>query len=116
MIFKDNVYLVILDGEYIGLTEDYDEISEMAFDHTNGTRHPLYDDDMPDRLWWKIININRFIKDGKNVFDKFENESGLFYDSWLCYDEHTAERLVDKLNKLELYKERFEAKIRAENL
>ena len=101
------IFLVILDGEYIGATNNEYEIWEIAQDCTNGTPYPLNDDNFCDRVWYDTININRYFTDRKNICDKLSN------DSILCSNYMIARDGAEQLNKLQLEKERAEAKCRA---
>jgi len=108
MIFKENVYLVCVDGLFAGITEDEYEIADVASDFVNGVREPLYDDDMPDRLFWHTININRYIYTNEhNCYDKIEDKY------IMCYNDEETKKCMDELNKLNFEKERVEAKVRA---
>ena len=66
---------------------------------------------MPDRVWYEKININRFYNDGKNIIDKIEPQKSI-----LCYNEGEAKNGSEKLNEINIKKERAEAKIRAMTL
>lgn len=108
MIFKENVYLVSVDGLFAGICEDEYEIADVASDFVNGVREPLYDDDIPDRLFWDTINVNRYIHTSKyNCYDKIENKY------IMCYNQEETKKCMNELNKVNLEKERAEAKLRA---
>ena len=104
-MFLREVYAVFLDGNFVGICENEDECWEVAQNTLNGI-DVLLDDDV-DRVWWNTIGVNRFYQDGKNICDKFSN------NSILCYDYVEAKSGLIKLNKLNLKKERAEAKLRA---
>ena len=108
MIFKGDVYIVCVDGLFAGVCEDEYEIGDVASDFVNGIREPLYDDDMPDRLFWDTINVNRYVYfDQHNCYDKVTD------NYIMCYNKEETENCVDKMNELNLEKERAEAKNRA---
>ena len=107
-IFKP-LYNVYLDGDFIGVVEEEDFAWNFAEDHTNGTPMQLYDDDV-DRVWTEEINVNRFIRDYASIVDRFTNQSTL------CASHTIADDGVKRYNKLQLEKERAEAKIRAMTL
>ena len=108
MIFKENVYLVCVDGLFAGITEDEYEIGDIASDFVNGVRKPLYDDDMPNRLFWDTINVNRYIYTNEhNCYDKIEDKY------IMCYNKEETKKCMNELNKLNLEKERAEAKHKA---
>ena len=111
MIFTDNVYVVYVDGDFCGIAENEYEAVDVADNYVNGYSKPLMDDDMPDRLHWDVINVNRFFRDGVlTVSDKLSD------DRILCYDDMECKDAVKQLNALNLKKERAEAKIRAMTL
>lgn len=58
MKFNEKIYSVVVDGFFAGLAESEEEIADIAADCTNGISRPLYDDDIPDRVWWDVIHIN----------------------------------------------------------
>ena len=107
-IFKP-LYNVYLDGIFIGVVEEEDYAWNLAENHTNGTSTPLYDDDV-DRVWTEEINVNRFVRDYMSIVDRFTNQS------ILCGSYTVANDGVEIYNKLQLEKERAEAKIRAMTL
>lgn len=106
-MFKQEVYVVYVDGNFCGITEYEYEIVELADDYVNGVAKPLLDDDIPDRVYWNIINVNRFYRDGQTVSDKLSD------NSFLCYNHIECENAVEQMNTLNLEKERLEAKLRA---
>ena len=107
MVFNDTVYIVYLDGFLAGICEDEDCVWDIAQDCTNGTAHPLNDDNFCDRVWYDTINTNRYFRNGQSICDKLSN------DSILCYNYLVARDGAKQLNKLQLEKERAEAKLRA---
>lgn len=107
-IFKP-LYNVYLDGNLIGVVEEEDYAWNFAEDHTNGTPMQLYDDDV-DRVWTEEINVNRFVRDYMSIVDRITNRS------ILCATYPIADFGVEYFNKLQLEKERAEAKIRAMTL
>lgn len=107
-IFKP-LYNVYLDGDFIGVVEEKDFAWNYAENHTNGTPMQLHHDDV-DRVWTQEINVNRFVRDYMSIADRFTNQS------ILCGSYTTANDGVEMYNKLQLEKERAEAKIRAMTL
>ena len=108
MIFKGNVYVAYVDGIFAGIAEDEYEITDVANDFVNGVSKPLYDDDMADRVWYDIINVNRwYYYDEHNCSDKLSNKN------IMCYDQMETINCVNIMNKENLQKERAEAKLRA---
>lgn len=103
------IYLVILDGEYIGVTNDEDESWEIAQDHTNGTSKPLFDDDV-DRVWTEKIDVNRW-RQCEDAIKCVENK--VTGETFMCYNKENAQRCIEILNRLSIFQEREEAKIRA---
>ena len=107
-MFEEKVYVVYVDGMFAGIAENEYEAVDVADNFVNGCRKPLTDDDMPDRLYWDIINVNRFFRDGVlTVSDKLSN------DRILCYDDMECKDAVKQLNRLNLEREKAEAKVRA---
>lgn len=109
-MFDNEVYIVYVDGNFCGIAEDEYEAVDLANDYVNGFTKPLLDDDMADRLYWDIININRFYCSRQTVEDKLSD------NSFLCYNKTECANAVEQLNKLNLKKEKMEAKIRAMEL
>ena len=110
MIFNNTIYIVYLDGLLAGICEDEDCVWDIAQNCVNGTPYPLTDDNFPDRVWYEIINVNRWKicdKAVKCVEDKYTGKS------ILCSTTTEAENAVDILNHVDLEREREEAKLRA---
>lgn len=104
------LYAIILDGNYIGICENEYEGIEMAQNKLNG-HDVLLDDDMPDRVWYEKIDVNRwYVYDAHNCSDKLSD------DNIMCYDLEETEKCCEIMNKLCLQIERQEAKERAEKL
>ena len=111
MIFTNNVYVIYVDGNFVGVTEEYDYISDIAQDGVNGVSEPILDDDFADRVDYYKINVNRYcIYDSHNCSDKLSD------DSIMCYDLSATINCMNVLNRLNLEKERAEAKLRASAL
>ena len=106
-MFLENVYIVFLDGNFAGITEEEDLIWEVAQDYTNGTPHPLTDDNFCDRVFWNKIETGRYYRDGQSICDKFSNKT-IF-----CGNYIEAIEGATQMNELQLEKERAEAKLRA---
>ena len=103
-------YIAILDGEPVGIAKDEDEAIEIAINTNNGVGKPIYDDDMPDRIWLEHINVNRWVqceKAPKCVEDKYTG------NSILCSSTTEVHQALDMLNRADLERERAEAKVRA---
>ena len=103
------IYIPFLDGFQVGVAEDEDEAYEIAEKSTNGGR-PLYDDEMPDRVWCEHINLNRWIqceKAPKCVEDKYTGKS------ILCSSISEVQQALCMLNKADLEREKAEARVRA---
>ena len=110
MIFDKPIYTVFLDGDFIGITDDEMECWEIAEQHTYGTPNILHHDDV-DKVWWNTIDINRFNGSSYCIYDKLQE-----IDNFLCYNRYEAEKCCKEMNKLNLQKERLEAKERAMTL
>ncbi len=108
MIFDKPVYMVYLDGFFVGIAEDEGEGWEIAYEHS--IPNVLLDDDV-DRVWYDKIDVNRFYADGKNVIDKQS-----IIKPTLCYNNAEAKETAKKLNKLVIDAEKLKAKIRAMTL
>lgn len=110
MVFNGTVCIVYLDGMLAGICEDEDYVWDIAQDCVNGTPYPLTDDNFPDRVWYEVINVNRWkICDNANkcAEDKYTDES------ILCSSTTEAQSAVAILNHADLERERAEAKLRA---
>ena len=109
MVIYKAVYMVYLDGIFIGIVEEEDYAWNFAEDYSNGTPAQLHLDDI-DRVYTRKIDVNRFQRDYKSIVDRITNRSVL------CADYMIAEFGVEHFNKLQLEKERAEAKLRAMTL
>lgn len=109
-MFLEEVFLVYLDGNFVGLCEDEDLVVDIAQDHINGI-DILLDDDMPDRLEYHRIGINRWY-----FYDQYNCADRLSKDNIMCYGYYQTKDCVQKMNQLTLEKERAEAKLRAMTL
>ena len=104
-MFLGEVYSVFVDGMFVGVCENEDECLDVAQNHLNGI--DILSDDNIDRVFWNSINVNRFYRKGQNICDYFSNIS------ILCADYMIAKDGIRKLNKMNIERERAEAKIRA---
>lgn len=109
-MFLEDVFVVYLDGNFIGICEDEDLVVDIAQDHINGI-DVLLDDDMPDRLAYHRICINRWY-----FYDQYNCADRLSKDNIMCYGYYQTKDCVRKMNELTLEKERAEAKLRAMTL
>lgn len=110
-MFLKDIYAVFVDGMFAGITEDEDEIWDIAQDEVNGFKKPLTDDDICDRVYYNTIRVNRwYVYNEHNCSDRMSN------DNIMCYDYHETINCVEKMNALTIEKERAEAKIRAMTL
>lgn len=109
-MFLEEVFVVYLDGNFVGICEDEDLAVDMAQDHINGF-DVLLDDDMPDRLCCHKIGINRWY-----LYDQYNCSDKLSEDSIFCHNYDATKKCVRKMNALTLEKERAEAKLRAMTL
>ena len=100
------IFSVFVDGNFAGIAEDEIECWEVAEQSVQGSSNILLDDSV-DRVSYHKINTRRFHPVGKAVFDTIGDE-GI-----LCYDNEEAEMCADMLNKVQLEKEKVEAKLRA---
>lgn len=114
MIFNHIIYVVFVDGELVGLCEDEDYIWDIAQNVVNGTSRPLTDDNFYDRVHYSTIRVNRWEVNKTSplhITDRYACERDIF-----CYDYVEAKNQEKYLNKLNLERERLEAKIRAMTL
>ena len=102
----ETLYTVYRDGEYMGIINDEYNVNEVL-------PSPYFNDD--DCITVSKLDVNRFTVDGLTVKDKFIEETSPI-SSALCYNKEEAEKLCQKLNELNLKKERLEAQLRADNL
>lgn len=108
MIFANNVYIIYVDGIFIGVAEKEDYAWDVVNDAINGFSKPLYDDDIPDRVEIVKINVNRwYIYNAHNCSDKLSD------NNIMCYSCTATKECMNILNELNLEKERLEAKLRA---
>ena len=108
-MINGELYMVYLDGNFVGVAEDEYEASDVAENASHGSR-PLYDDEMPDRIWYEKVNVNRWIqceKAPKCIEDKYTGKS------ILCADTTEVEKALIMLNQADLEREKAEAKVRA---
>lgn len=108
-MFLQKVYSVFLDGNFVGICENEDECWEVAQDHINGI-DVLLDDDV-DRVGWNEINVNKWY-----FYNEHNCSSNTTEENIMCYDYHETLNCVKTMNKMELAKERAEAKLRAMDL
>lgn len=101
------LYSVTVDGFFEGITDDEDVCWDIVADATNGVKAPILDDDIPDRVEIQEIDINRYYKYGKNICDKLTGRC------ILCATDFNAIDGVKAFNRINLERERAEAKIRA---
>ena len=111
MDFNKTIYSVYLDGFFVGLTNNEDECWEIAEEDTYGTKDILHHDEV-DRVWWHKINVNRFENDSTYIIKDKQQE----FNNKICCNRYEAEKLCEKMNKINLEKEKLEAKLRALNL
>ena len=104
----DTMYLVYVDGNFEGITDDEYLICDIVADATNGVTNPVLDDDYPNRVFYDTININRYVSCGTyNIKDKVLNSY------LMCYNKEEKEKAIKQLNALNFEKERAKAKLRA---
>lgn len=101
------LFLVFLDGNYVGACEQDFEIWDTAENSNNGVGEPLTDDNFADRVFYNRINVNRYVVDGQTIIDKFTG------GTVFCYNPISAQLGCMRLNENELERERAEAKLRA---
>lgn len=111
MIFEDTVFIVYLDGDFVGICEDEDCIWEVAQNHTNGTSYPLTDDNYPDRVWTNKIHINRWRIYPNTVTAIEDKYTGKSFSH--PYGLPVTQNIVNQLNDVDLEREKAEAKVRA---
>ena len=103
------LYSVYVDGLFVGMVEEEDYVWDLAQTNINGFSKLLIDDDIADRVEYYKIDINRFYNDGRFVYDKLKPP----IDCNVAYDGINAEEIAEKLNEINLEKERVEARMRA---
>ena len=111
MIFNHTIYVIYIDGIYAGICEDESYIWDTAQNVINNVSEPLTDDNFCDRVSYCTINVNRWEVNNKSplhINDKYETEKDIF-----CYDYAEAQAQAKYLNKLDIERERAEAKLRA---
>ena len=106
----ETMYLVYVDGNFEGITNDEDLIYEIVEDATNGVVNPVLDDDYFDRVFYDKININRFVELEETIRHINDKVTG---DMIMCYDKNERNDVIKQLNILNIEKERAEAKLRA---
>jgi len=107
----DTMYLVYVDGNFEGITDDEYLICDIVADATNGVTNPVLDDDYPDRVFYDTININRYVSYGTyGIKDKVLNSH------IMCYNKEEKENALKQLNALNFEKERAKARLRAMTL
>lgn len=107
MIYK-KLYLVYLDGNFVGITDDEMECWEIAQNHVNGY-DTLLDDDV-DRVWWETIDVNRWKQCNNAILCAEDKYTG---ETIVCNSIMEVKKVVPYLNQLDLQRERAEAKLRA---
>ena len=105
-MFLEQVYSVFLDGNFVGICINEDECWEVAQNHINGI-DVLLDDDV-DRVMWHKINVNKWY-----YYDEYNCSNNISDENIMCYDYHETKDCVQTLNRIELERERAEAKLRA---
>ena len=107
MMYKP-VYSVFVDGLFEGVALEEDECWDIIEDAVNGVKQPILDDDMCNRVEICQIDVNKWYQlDRYNCVNKTTGET------IMCYNKENTEKCTEILNKLSIFQEREEAKIRA---
>lgn len=83
------IYIVFVDEWFVGIAESEEEVMDIAADCTNGTPKPLYDDDIPDRVWWEEVNCLMYKKMNEKetfylIHDEEENAYKIIRNDRVC--------------------------------